>query len=146
EWSDICGQFTAYAGWRGRLAGGAVEALGIDRVTAILASKSKDALQKAIDADLLVATKFEAIIKVEKLARLHKSFATLLTNYVNFGDFYSRKGAIFQAGTLHLDGRTCEMTFHVNDAAKHATMAPMSNTLLAYMKCTRPSGATMDVA
>lgn len=146
EWSDICGQFAGYAGWLGKLAGGAVEGLGIDRVKAILAGKSKEELQKAIDADLMVAAEFEAITKVEKLARLHKSFATLLSNYVNFADFYARRGAIFQAGTLHLDGRTCEMTFHVNDAAKHATMAPMSNTLLAYMKCTRPGGATMDVA
>jgi hypothetical protein len=71
-----------------------------------LAGKSKDGLQKAIDDDLVVATEFESIVKVEKLTRLHKSFATLLSNYVNFADFYSRKGAIFQAGTLFLDGRT----------------------------------------
>lgn len=146
EWADLCGKFDGYAAWLGKQAGGAVESLGIDRVREIQKGKSKDALQKAIDEDLLVATEFDSIVKVEKLARLHKSFATLLRNYVNFADFYAREGAIFQAGTLHLDGRTCEMCFHVHDAGKHAKMAPMSNALLAYMKCTRPAGETMDVA
>ena len=146
EWADICARFAGYASWLGTQAGDAVASLGIDRVKKILAGKGKDGLQKAIDDDLVVATEFESLVKVEKLTRLHKSFGTLLTNYVSFADFYARKGAIFQAGTLYLDGRTCEMCFNVNDAAKHAKMAPMSNALLAYMKCTRKSGETMEVA
>jgi hypothetical protein len=84
--------------------------------------------------------------RVEKLCRLHRDFARLLNNYVSFTDFYARRGAIFQAGTLYLDGRACDMTFHVNDAGKHAKMAPMSNAYLAYVDCSRPGGEKMSVA
>jgi hypothetical protein len=79
-------------------------------------------------------------------AALDRDFARLLNNYVSFTDFYARRGAIFQAGTLYLDGRACDMTFHVNDAGKHAKMAPMSNAYLAYVDCTRPGGEKMSVA
>jgi hypothetical protein len=47
---------------------------------------------------------------------------------------------------LYIDGRACDMCFHVNDAGKHAKMAPMSNSYLVYVDCTRPGGEKMTVA
>jgi hypothetical protein len=52
----------------------------------------------------------------------------LLNNYVSFTDFYARRGAIFQAGTLYLDGRACDMCFHVERRGKHGAMAPRCRT------------------
>ena len=69
---------------------------------------------------MMVAAEFEAITKVEKLARLHKSFATLLSNYVNFADFYGKNGAVFQTGTLYLDNRSCNLCVDVTEPGKHA--------------------------
>jgi hypothetical protein len=57
---------------------------------------------------------------------------------VNFADFYGRKDkAIFQAGTLYLDQRSCDLCLTVDDAGKHATMAGMAGTYLAYCDCAR---------
>jgi hypothetical protein len=78
---------------------------------------SKAALQKAIADDLAVAVEVDAMTRVEKLTRLHRDFARLLNNYVSFTDFYARRGAIFQAGTLYLDGRACDLTASTSTTA-----------------------------
>ena len=146
DWAALTAKLDAHGAWLGKKAGASVEALGHKRVREILAGNYKAALQKAIDDDLAVAVEVDAMTRVEKLARLHRDFARLLNNYVSFSDFYARRGAIFQAGTLYLDGRACEMCFHVNDAGKHSKMAPMANAYLAYVDCTRPGSDKMSVA
>jgi hypothetical protein len=146
DWLALCARFDGYAAWLAKRAGGEVEKLGIARVREILAGPSRGHLQHAIDDDKAVAGEVEAMQRVEKLARLHRDFHKLLSNYVSFTDFYARRGAIFQAGTLYLDGRACDMCFHVHDAAKHGKMAPLSNSYLAYVECSRPGGEKMAVA
>ena len=145
-WLELCRKFDAHAAWVGKKAGAVVEPLGVDRIRQILKGKSRPELEKAIEEDLEVADWVNAMERVEKLAHLHRDFHTLLNNYVSFSDFYARRGSIFQAGTLYLDGRACDMCFHVNDAARHAKMAPMSNAFLAYVDCTRPGGEKLSVA
>lgn len=146
EWQALGARFAGYAAWLGAKAGAAVESLGLARVQEILAGNERQALQQAVGADLAVADEVAAMARVEKLCRLHRDFAQLLHNYVNFADFYARKGAIFQAGTLYLDRRTCELCFPVQDAGKHATLAPMSHAYLAYVDCTRPGEPKLQVA
>jgi hypothetical protein len=146
DWAALRAKLAGYAGWVAMKAGARVEGLGVERVRKILDSKTKKALKQALADDLAVAPEYDAMARVEKLARLHRDFALLLRNYVNFSDFYARRGAIFQAGTLYLDGRACDMSFHVADAAKHAKMAPMSNAYLAYVDCTRKDLGKMSVA
>jgi hypothetical protein len=146
EWTALCSRLDAHKAWAANKAGGTVEKLGLTRVREILAGKSKDVLAKAIADDLAVAPQIDTMVKVEKLVRLHRDLYRLLNNYVCFSDFYARRGAIFQAGTLMLDGRACDMSFHVTDAGKHAKLAPMSNSYLAYVDCTRPGSEKMSVA
>jgi len=146
EWLALCAKLDAHGGWVAKKGGAVVEKLGKARVREILAGGSKAVLEKAIADDLAVASEVDAMSRVEKLTYLHRDLHKLLNNYVAFTDFYARRGAIFQAGTLYLDGRACDMCFHVNDAGKHAKMAPMSNAYLAYVDCTRPGGEKMSVA
>jgi hypothetical protein len=57
---------------------------------------------------------------------------------VAFKDFYTRQGkAMFQVGTLYLDGRSCELCVAVNDAGKHAALATLSRMCLVYCDCVR---------
>ncbi len=146
DWIALCECFHGYEAWLGRRGGAAVQQLGIARVREILAGDARAVLQRAIDDDLAVAGEVEAMQRVERLARLHRDFHKLLNNYVAFTDFYARRGAIFQAGTLYLDGRACDMCFHVHDAGKHAKMAPLSNSYLAYVDCTRAGGDKTTIA
>ncbi|RYF80302.1 MAG: hypothetical protein EOO29_14390, partial [Comamonadaceae bacterium] len=77
------------------------------------------------------------IVDLERLLRYKRDLLTLLHNFVSFKAFYRREGAIFQAGTLYLDGRSCDLTVRVDDAKKHAMLAGLAKTCLAYCDCTR---------
>jgi hypothetical protein len=91
-----------------------------------------------VDEDLKVADAANALVDLDKLVRYQAGLVTLLNNFVSFSDFYTRKDkAIFQAGTLFIDGRGCDLTIQVSDMAKHASMAGLSNAYLVYCDCTR---------
>jgi hypothetical protein len=147
QWRELDGRFAGFRAWQADRAGTAVEGLGADRVRAILAGPGRAGLEQAIANDLLVAGEVDALTDVEKLTRLHRDLVTLLNNYVSFRDFYDlERTAIFQSGTLFLDGRSTEFCVEVGDPGKHGTLAAMAKTFLAYVDCTRPGGLRKTVA
>lgn len=77
------------------------------------------------------------LVDLERLLRFKRDLYRLLRNFVSFEDFYARRGAIFQAGRLYLDGRSCDLVVRVADAKKHAMLAGLAKTCLAYCECTR---------
>ena len=147
EWAQVLAKLAPYEAWASGQAGGSVAKLGRDRVREILASNAKDTLTKLIAEDKSLEPQFAAISAVEKLARFHRDLYKLLNNFVTFRDFYSRKDkAIFQAGTLYLDQRSCELCLTVEDAGRHAAMAGLAGTYLAYCDCARKAtGEKMQI-
>jgi hypothetical protein len=140
DWAAILAKLAPYEAWQGGKGGPSVEKLGAERVRAL----AKDGARKLFD-DLMAEEKAQeptakSIASVEKLVRLHRDLFRLANNFVSFRDFYARKApAIFQVGRLFLDQRECELCVRVEDAGKHATMAPLSRAYLAYCDCTRPA-------
>lgn len=45
--------------------------------------------------------------------------------------------AVFQNGTLYIDGRSCDLVVRVNDAGKHGALAGLSRAYLLYCDCLR---------
>ena len=97
---------------------------------------------------------------LEKLLLLCRDYCTLLRNFVSFQDFYAKRGkallgrgaddetpwAIFQAGTLVIDQRACNLCLKVSDMAKHNTQAPDSGMFLIYCNCKHhATGKTMQI-
>ena len=123
-----------------------VEKIGLKRVREILATKAKDTLTALIAKDKAEEGHAQAVIGLHRLIHYHRDLAKLCHNFVNFSDFYGRKDkAIFQAGTLYLDQRSCDLCLTVDDAGKHAAMAGMAGTYLAYCDCVRKgSGEKMS--
>jgi hypothetical protein len=144
EWAELNGKLSAYEAWLAGKAGGSVEALGLARVKAILGGNGREALSALVAKDAALAPEAAAITNLEKLLRLARDLRTLLHNFVNFADFYSRdRWAAFQAGTLYLDSRSCELCIRVDSPQP---LAAMSKAYIAYVNCTRPGGAAMTVA
>jgi hypothetical protein len=138
DWSQLLAKLAPYDGWSAAQAGGSVAKLGRDRVRQILASAAKDTLTKLVAEDKSLEPQFTAIAAVEKLARYNRDLYKLLNNFVSFRDFYGRKDkAIFQAGTLYLDQRSCDLCLTVEDAGRHALLAGLAGTYLAYCDCVR---------
>ncbi len=145
EWNQVVGDFSAYEAWLAGKAGTSVEALGLARVREILASDAKDRLLALLEADAAVAPEIEATVDVERLVRYVRDLNRLLNNFVSFTDFYARRKSVFQAGTLFIDGRACDLCLRVNDPVKHGLMAVLAKMYLLYCDCTRPSGETMKI-
>ena len=140
EWRELIAKFVAFEAWLGAKAGGSAEKLGSPRVRQILASPARVAIGRLIQQDLALQAEFDQINSVDQLIRYHHHLGQLLNNFVTFRDFYSRRAkAIFQAGTLFLDQRSCELCLSVEDAGKHAALAGLAGTYLAYCDCVRKS-------
>ncbi|MFI5299921.1 MAG: hypothetical protein ACHREM_17675 [Polyangiales bacterium] len=148
DWQALRGRLAPFDAWRASKAGAVVEPLGLPRVKALLAGAFKANLEALIAKDKSLEAEAASIASVEKLVRLHRDLHALAENFVNFKRFYGRKEkASFQAGTLFLDGRSCDLCIKVADAGAHAAMATLSRTYLAYCACTRKAdGATMTIA
>jgi len=138
EWGALSARLAGFAAWRVAKAGAAVEKLGLARVRELLGGGFKARIEALIAQDKALEPEANAIDSVDKLVRYARDLCALLNNFVSFRDFYSRKKkAIFQAGTLYLDGRSCELCLKVNDVAAHAAVATLSGTYLAYCECKR---------
>jgi hypothetical protein len=138
DWAVIVSKFAPYEGWSTAKAGAAVEKLGLPRVRELLAGKAKDTITALIARDQALKPESDAIAQVDKLIRYHRDLYKLVNNFVSFRDFYSgRDKAIFQAGTLFLDQRSCELCLTVEDPARHALMAGLAGSYLAYCDCVR---------
>ncbi|XXF75327.1 hypothetical protein P2318_19895 [Myxococcaceae bacterium GXIMD 01537] len=138
DWSTLRARFAAYDGWVAQKKGAPVEKLGIERAKALLSGSARQELAALVQADKAVGPIADGIAGMEKLVRLHRDLYKLCNNFVSFRDFYSKRDkGIFQAGTLYIDQRSCDLCVKVDDVGKHATMASLARTYLVYCECHR---------
>lgn len=103
----------------------------------VLHGDAEQRVMALIDQDEAEKTHNDHTLALERLLRFKRDLLRLLNNFVSFSAFYQREGAVFQAGTLYLDARSCDLTVQVADAAKHAKLAGLAKTYLAYCDCVR---------
>lgn len=147
-WLDLKARLAPYEQWESGKAGARVEALGLERLRALAAQDIEALLAPLLAREAAEAGTAEAMASVERLARYVRDLYRLTRNFVNFEHFYRHEEqAIFQVGTLYLDQRSTELCMSVDDAGRHATMAPLSRVYLVYCDCTRKgSGETKTIA
>ena len=141
EWADLCARFAAFDTWQTAKPACCAEELGEARLREIFDSSHKKTIDNLISQDKAVETEVKAIRSVEKLLHFNRDLFKLVNNFVSFRSFYTgRDKAIFQVGTLYLDGRSCDLCIKVEDIGKHAEFASMSGLYLAYCDCVRSGG------
>jgi len=145
EWTALQAKLAAHEAWLAAKPQTAVEKLGVPRLRELVKGDARARIGELLKKDLALEPEYKQLTEVEKLVHFQRDLFRLLNNTVNFSELYSRKTSIFQAGTLFLDGRSCELCLPVADAAKHATLAALAATYLAYCDCTRPNGEKMTV-
>ncbi len=148
DWRALKAKLAPYEAWRAKRAGDEVEKLGLPRVRELLEPDVAKAIEALVARDEALKPEADAIASVERLVRLHRDLYRLLNNFVSFSEFYSRRRkAVFQAGTLYLDQRSCDLCVRVLDAGGHAALSTSSKVFLAYCDCTRKSdGKKMTIA
>lgn len=147
EWDALGIKLEPYLEWVAEKKGALVEDLGPARVREIAASDAKARIDELIRRESAVSADFSALPDLEQLLRYHRDLRRLLRNFVNFFDFYSYdQKAIFQAGTLYLDSRSCQLCVRVENPATHSVLAAMSKSYVAYLECKRQGATPIYVA
>jgi hypothetical protein len=147
EWDELQAKLAPCQAWMERRQGAGVEALGPARARQLLGGGARAAIERLIADDLAIQAEATAVAEVARMVHCHRDLATLLRNFVNFADFYDPAGAaIFQAGTLYLDGRSCDLCIRVADPAAHAAQALGSNLFVVYCDLRRAGGESMKIA
>lgn len=139
-WRALKREVQACREWLKRQPTGPVAALGVEAVTALAGARpeaTRARLLAQVADDRAAAPRHAALNDLEKLLLLQRGLLRLARNFISFEDFYEGRGAVFQAGTLFVDGRACELTVEVGDPARHASIAGLAKAYLAYCECVR---------
>jgi hypothetical protein len=141
DWQSLQSRLGPFNAWLAAKVGASVEKLGVARVRELLTGPARDNINALIARDKSLEHQAAAIASVEKLIRFIRDLRLLCENFVNFKNLYNGDAsALFQAGVLYLDQRSCRLCLAVEDAAKHSVMAGLAGAYLAYADCTRQSG------
>jgi len=148
EWNSIAGKFAPYTAWKGDKKGASVESLGADTVKQIVTENRQQDILNLIEKDSALKDESDSILSVDKLLHLCRDFHIFLRNFVTFTDFYDRDfKAIFQAGTLYIDQRSCDLCIKVADMSKHGADIVSSGIYLLYCDCvSKVKNKTMQIA
>lgn len=138
EWKQLCVIFApALSHYENRPALIA-DKIEIDRIKEITDSSAKKDILALIEQDRFESVTFDSIALINKLILFKRDLYPLCKNFINFKDFYSKDpAAIFQAGKLYIDQRSCNLCIKIDDHAKHSLMAAMAGTYLVYCECKR---------
>jgi hypothetical protein len=146
QWQALSARLQAWREWTTAMPATPVATVEQATLRAFLDSDMAERILALIEADTQAGGASQHLGLLEKLLRLRRDLVTLLRNFINLADFYALKGkAIFQAGTLYLDQRSCDLVMRVRDPARHASLAPLSGSFLVYCQCTRKDQSPMDI-
>ena len=146
-WKGVKARFRPYSDWLAQKDDRGMSAIAPEALENASKPEVRAALEDLFAKDWAIKSEVENIAKLAKLVRLNSNLYELLTNFVSFKAFYKRDGkAMFQRGRLFFDQRECDLCIKVEDAAKHATLSPMSYLYLIYCTCTREGEAPISIA
>ncbi len=146
DWTHLRERLAAYRAWQARQPETPLVTLDAAMVAAHLANGSRERLLALVESDTDAAASAGTVDGLRQLVHYQRDLVKLLRNFVNLSDFYTPGiWAIFQAGTLYLDQRSCELVLRVADAGAHAKMAPFSGCYLIYCVCERAGEPPLDI-
>jgi hypothetical protein len=145
DWAAIKDRMAPYLAWQAVKPDTAVSTLPPARLRELLGGNSRKDITDLIAQDVAGGDQVQRLEQVEKLIRVHRDLVRLLHNFVTFSEFYRTRRAIFQVGTLFIDGRSCDLCLPVDDSGKHASLAGMARAYLLYCDCTRKGGEKRSI-
>lgn len=145
DFGAVVGKLAAHRAWRAKKPAALADKLGLARLRELVDGGSQAAISALIEKDASLQAEYLEIASVEKAIRYRRDLVKLLKNFVNFAEFYGKRGAMFQAGTLYLDARSCDLCMFVDDAGKHAALAGLAKAYLAYCDIKRAPGESAHI-
>ena len=135
QWQEVKERFTAYEAWMNAKPEAKFELLDSEKLRKYLDNKFGDAVRLLIEKCRATAIELDRIRGVEKLILYQMWILDLANNFVSFPHLYDAgRRALFEMGTLVMDGRRFNFSVKVNDRAEHMRIAKTSSMYVLYVQ------------
>jgi len=140
QFRKIRSAFAARDAWLAEKPAESVLALGADKLRAYLDDRFATAARRLIAESSQTALVLGNIRLVEKAALYQANILDLANNFVSFPMLYDPdRRAMFELGTLVMDGRRFNLAVRVTNRGEHANVARSSNMFLMYVEVVPPA-------
>ena len=148
DWEKVKDSFAAHEAWLAAKAGAALEPLGPETLARYLDASYRAAVEALIAHSAETAFVLDNIRLTEKCILYQAHLLELANNFVSFPRLYDPGSrALFETGSLVMDGRRFNLAVRVTDRAAHAAVAKTGNMFVLYVEIVPPGGAaTFEVA
>jgi hypothetical protein len=141
DWRRVKDRFDAYEAWRAAKPETPVENLGMDRLGKYLEGPYAEKVRKLIDRRKETTLQLDNIRLAEKLVLFQACLLDFANNFVSFPHLYDPGSrAMFEMGTLIMDGRRFNMAVGVQSRAEHEAVAKTSDIFVLYIEVAGESG------
>jgi len=143
DWNAVKRFFAAHEQWAAAQPGRAVEPLGEARLTQYLDAKFRTEAESLIADSTAQALAMDNIRLTEKAILYQAHLLDLANNFVSFPHLYNPSHrAMFELGTLVMDGRKFNFTLLAGDRAEHSKVAGAGNMFIFYARIMPGGGGT----
>lgn len=140
-WGEVLALVQPHIAWQAAKPAGIDEALPAEHLQAVIDGPATAALRALIAEDSGVADELQEFNNLEQVVLYQRWLLELANNFVSFQQLFAPdERALFEAGTLILDGRKLTLCTHVLDIGAHKAIAGTSGIFIAYVSTTRKDG------
>jgi len=141
DFAAIKQAFLPYETWSAANPAQAVEPLGSEKLRRYLQGDLVEKVRGLIAHSATTAFVLDNIRAAEKLALFQAHLLALANNFVSFPHLYDpHTRAMFDCGTLIMDGRRFNLSVRADDRAAHGAIAKAGNTFVLYVEISPPGG------
>ena len=142
QWDRIKSFFAAHQAYLQAKPSSSADSLGRDKLVRYLDESLAESVNKLIGESAAAAVALDNVRMVEKLILCQKWLIDLANNFVSFPHLYDpRRRAMFEAGSLVMDGRRFNLAVWVEDRGKHIKLAEKSSLYVMYLEVTSGGSA-----
>ncbi len=138
QWEQVKALFAPHQAWLSGKKGASVEGLDRSVLRSYLGDDCVDAVRQLLARDRDVARRLEDARELKRLLLYHKLLLPLVNNFVSFPDLYhGDRRALFEMGSLVVDGRWFNFAVRVDNRSEHAELARSSGMYVMYVELTQ---------
>ena len=142
QWNEIKAVFAAHHGWVQAKPAPALERLGAEKLRTYLDHRYAATVRDLIAESAQTAFILDNIRMLEKLILYQAFMADWANNFVSFPRLYDPGSrAMFEMGSLVMDGRKFNLAVRVENRVEHAKLAKTSNIFVLYVEILPPDAA-----
>jgi hypothetical protein len=147
QWKQITSMFVEYEKWQGEKKGEIVASIQAETLKGYLNNELISKIKALIAESNETALVLDEIRLIEKLVLFQALMRRFLNNFVSFPYLYDpEKRAMFEMGTLIMDGRRFNLSVRVDIHEKHVQVARNSNMFILYVNVLSATDKKYEVA